>query len=319
MGTDRIYRTLAPILLALIAIAPAAFAQSVVNYGSGSIASSVPSVMNDNDSYYAPTPANMESFYSTLNIDPSLKTKAIPTNKWWTWLATGYYKDNGGAWHQGSPYNSQLWAYPGMVAPQTYGMDVFFPNSWQARSNPNSPSGAFNVGPSLQVVGSVTPSVGPGDVLLADFNGTTYANGWTTSGTAFGTGPVQGSTWPGELPAVTGVIGNACVNTYRGSDGDTGTLTGPTFTVNDNYIDLLVSGGNTTATEVELIVGGNIVDRVSGQNSNTMAWTQWNVSAYKGQTAQIKLVDNSTGSWGHIAASWIVETNTSTNPPTQYT
>jgi len=306
-------------MLAACALAFPTYAQTVVPYGSGSIASSVPSIMNDNDAYYAPTPANMESFYSTLNIDPSLKNKAIPTNRWWTWLATGYNKDGNGIWSQGSVYGSQLWAYPGLVVPETYGMDVYFPNSWQARTNPNSPDGYFDTNAGLQIFGNVTPSVGAGDVLIADFDGTTYPSGWTTTGTAFGSGPVQGATWPGESPAVTGYIGNACVNTYTGSDGATGTLTSPAFTVNDNYIDLLVSGGNTTATEVELIVGGNIVDRVSGQNSNTMAWTQWNVSAYKGQSAQIKLVDSSTGGWGHVAASWIVQTNTSTNPPTQYT
>jgi endoglucanase Acf2/fibronectin type 3 domain-containing protein len=296
------------------------YGQSVVSYGSGSIASSVPSVMSGNDAYYAPTPANMETFYSTLNIDPSLKNKAIPSNKWWTWLATAYSKDANGNWFQGSPYGCQLWAYPGMVEPQTYGMDVYFPNSWQARTSANSPNGNFDTGPAVQVVGNVSPTVGSGDVLIADFDETSYPSGWTVTGNAFGSGPVQGGSWSGEAPPVTGFIGNACVNSYTGSDAATGTLTSPTFTISDTYIDLLVSGGNDATNEVvQLIVGGNVVATATGQNSNTMAWTQWNVSAYKGQSVQIKIVDSSTGGWGHIAVSWIVQTNTATNPPTQYT
>src|SRR3569833_2315645 len=210
-------------------------AQTVVNYGSGSIASSVPAIMNGDDSFYAPTPANMESFYSTLNMDPSIKNAAIPTNKWWTWLATAYKKDANGNWFQGTPYGSQLWAYPGMVVPQTYGMDVYFPNSWQAKTG-TAPNGNFDTGAYIQIVGSIPPSIGTGDVLVANFNGTTYPTGWTVTGTAFGSGPVQGGNWPGEAPPETGFIGNACVNSYTGSDAATGTLASPAFTVSDNVI-----------------------------------------------------------------------------------
>src|SRR3569833_1301256 len=206
-----------------------------------------------------------------------------------------------------------------MVVPQTYGMDVYFPNSWQAKTG-TAPNGNFDTGANIQIVGSIPPSIGTGDVLVANFNGTTYPTGWTVTGTAFGSGPVQGGNWPGEAPPETGFIGNACVNSYTGSDAATGTLTSPAFTVSDNVIDLLVSGGNDNVNEVvQLIVGGNVVATATGQNSNTMAWTQWNVTAYKGQSAQVKIIDNSAGGWGHIAVSWIVQTNTTANPPTQYT
>src|SRR5207249_1562881 len=48
-------------------------------------------------------------------------------------------------------------------------------------------------------------------------------------------------------------------------------------------------------------------------------WNTWDVSAYAGQTAQIKIVDTTGGGWGHVLCSWIVETDDGSNPATRYT
>ena len=109
--------------------------------------------------------------------------------------------------------------------------------------------------------------------------------GWTTTGSAFGSGTILGGTWPGELPAVQGFIGNACVNTYRGRDSPTSTLASATFTLTKNFIHLLAGGGNNTnLTAVRLLIGTNIVRVATGQQSGTLYWNSWDVSAYFGQS-----------------------------------
>ncbi|MGO8670174.1 MAG: glycosyl hydrolase, partial [Capsulimonadaceae bacterium] len=128
-------------------------AQSVVPEGSGAIASSIPASQDADDGYYAPTPGQMEEFYPTLNVASSLKSSAIPTNKWWTYLATAFADDGNDVWTQTSPYGCDLWMYPGMVVPQTYGMDLHFPDSWNTGT---IPQGGFNAGPALSVAGSTT-------------------------------------------------------------------------------------------------------------------------------------------------------------------
>ena len=83
-----------------------------------------------------------------------------------------------------------------------------------------------------------------------------------------------------------GFIGNACVNTYRGSDSPQCTLTSPVFTIQKRYIHLPVGGGsNTNNAAVCLLVGANVVRSATGQQLGTLYWNTWDVSAYLGQTA----------------------------------
>jgi len=61
-----------------------------------------------------------------------------------------------------------------------------------------------------------------------------------------------------------------------------------------------VGGEPDNQTTVNLVVNGQVVRTATGQNSERLAWTSWNVSDLVGQSAQIQVVDNGTGSWGHI-------------------
>jgi beta-fructofuranosidase len=79
------------------------------------------------------------------------------------------------------------------------------------------------------------------DVLIADFNGTAYPNGWVTTGLAFGTGPTAG-TLPNQN-IVTRFGGSGLVNSFRGGDNATGTITSPTFTMSRRYLRFLIGGG----------------------------------------------------------------------------
>jgi levanase len=84
------------------------------------------------------------------------------------------------------------------------------------------------------------PYTPPAGNVFADFEGETY-DGWTATGTAFGTRPARG-TLPGQQ-AVTGFLGGGLVNSFIDFDGAQGTLTSPAFTVDRDHINFLVGGG----------------------------------------------------------------------------
>lgn len=153
------------------------------------------------------------------------------------------------------------------------------------------------------VLGSEPPPAGE---LLADFEGSGYTSPigtWTATGTAFGTGPAQG-TLPNQQQ-VTGYLGNGLVNTYLDGDSSTGTLTSPTFTVDQKYLDFLIGGGDHSASAanpaaVELVVGGKVVRSATGSNDENLNWDSWDLSDLQGRQAQIEVVDDNGGGWGHI-------------------
>lgn len=141
---------------------------------------------------------------------------------------------------------------------------------------------------------------------LADFEGSTYSSpigDWTATGTAFGTGPAQG-TLPNQQQ-VSGYLGHGLVNSYLDGDATTGTLTSPTFTIDKKYLDFLIGGGDHPATSdgptaAELVVNGQVVRSATGGNNEALNWASWDLSDLQGKQAQIKVVDADTGGWGHI-------------------
>ncbi|WNM33685.1 GH32 C-terminal domain-containing protein [Streptomyces sp. Li-HN-5-11] len=161
----------------------------------------------------------------------------------------------------------------------------------------------------------------PTGEVLADFEGSTYSShigDWTTTGDAFGTGPAQG-TLPNQQQ-VTGYLGHGLVNTFLNGDASTGTLTSPTFTIDKKYLDFLIGGGYHPAssdapTAVELIVDGKVVRSATGSNGEALNWASWDLSDLQGKQAQIKVLDDSTGGWGHLNLDQIVLSDTQAKPP----
>jgi sucrose-6-phosphate hydrolase SacC (GH32 family) len=150
------------------------------------------------------------------------------------------------------------------------------------------------------------------DIVIADFEGATYGD-WTATGDAFGSGPARGA-FPGQL-AVSAFAGQGLVNTFRGGDGSTGTLASPEFTIQRPFITFLIGGGkNAETTALHLVVDGVVVRRATGPNDRpggreALELDSWEVSAFVGRKAMIRIVDAATGAWGHVNVDQIVQTD----------
>ena len=87
------------------------------------------------------------------------------------------------------------------------------------------------------------------------------------------------------------------------TQGDTpiGTLTSDVFMVNGNKITFLIGGGcDIYSVYVELLVDGNSVAKHTGKCMEKMESVSFDTSLFHGRAAQIRIVDDSTGKWGHI-------------------
>ncbi len=143
--------------------------------------------------------------------------------------------------------------------------------------------------------------------VFASFEGTDHGD-WTTTGTAFGSGPVSvpPPTDPStDLKDVRGV-GNKFVNSYLASgnsDAPTGTLTSPTFTIAKGYVHFLLGGGAVSGIRVRLLNAGDDSElRVTTNttSASTMKWRAWDVRDLAGRSVKIVVEDLSNGSWGQL-------------------
>jgi fructan beta-fructosidase len=154
------------------------------------------------------------------------------------------------------------------------------------------------------------------DIVIADFEGDTYGD-WQATGDAFGPGPARG-TLPGQM-TVSGFEGRGLVNTFRGGDAATGTLTSPPFRIERKFVRFLIGGGRDEARlKMDLIVDGKAVRTATGPNdrpggSEALGIAGWDVGEFRGKPAVIRIEDAATGGWGHINVDQIVLTDT--KPP----
>ncbi|WP_405639571.1 GH32 C-terminal domain-containing protein [Streptomyces sp. NBC_00019] len=161
----------------------------------------------------------------------------------------------------------------------------------------------------------------PAGTVLADFEGGTYGD-WTTTGDAFGTAPATGTL--NNQQEVSGFLGDGLVNSFLDGDTTTGTLTSPEFTVDKDYVNFLVGGGNHPAgsdnpTAVELLVDGKVVRSATGRDGEALNWASWDVKDLAGKKAQIKIVDDNSGGWGHLNVDHIMLSDAQARPVSQET
>ena len=143
--------------------------------------------------------------------------------------------------------------------------------------------------------------------LFEGFEGSGWGSGWNGTNNFSGGGSTTES-----LP---NQVGSKALDTYFGSggasDGNTGTILSPTFTITRGYIDFLIAGGNhplggAGETTMSLLVDGAVTHTATGDDSGTMRTVNWDVHAYLGHTAQIRVTDNATGAWGHLMVDQIM-------------
>jgi fructan beta-fructosidase len=170
-----------------------------------------------------------------------------------------------------------------------------------------------------RVAGATLDPTVPSGTVFADFEGDTWGKGWTGTGDFENDGPRAGTI--GDQQEVSGYQGERLVNTFTDHDAAAGTITSPTFTIGEKYVNLLVGGGNhpytstaTDATAVNLIVDGEVVQTVSGQDSELTNWVSWDVSGLQGKPAQIQIVDQNTGGWGHLLVDHIMFSDEKATP-----
>lgn len=147
------------------------------------------------------------------------------------------------------------------------------------------------------------------DIVIADFEGKTFNEGWTVEGDAFGSGPAMGAL-EGQQD-VKGFEGHGLLNSFHGGDDSRGTIISSEFKIERDYINFLIGGGFRPDTYIELLVEGKsvYVSRAVVE-SETLNWLSWDVKQYDGKNAVIRIVDNQRGAWGHILIDQIEMSNT---------
>ena len=150
------------------------------------------------------------------------------------------------------------------------------------------------------------------DIIIADFEGKDYGN-WIVTGTAFGTGPAQG-TLPSQM-FVSGYRGHGLASSFVGGDAATGTLASPPFRITRRYLTFLIGGGKHPGeTCLNLLINGQVVRTATGPNgvpggTERLHWAAWEVADLEGKAARIEIVDQATGGWGHINVDQITQSD----------
>ncbi|MEM1084118.1 MAG: GH32 C-terminal domain-containing protein [Verrucomicrobiota bacterium] len=182
--------------------------------------------------------------------------------------------------------------------------------------SPNTPAGRTLLATALALKLAGSPVFGAPELLFenSDFESGTLKN-WTVEGEAFQTQPTkgdnpkerghphgsehQGDFWIGGYEAYTGKVGKP--GNTRG-DGPTGKLISTSFKIEKKFLNFLVGGGSHLQTSVGLLVDGKSWHLSSGFADEKMTAVSADVSRFKGQSAKLVLLDEVSGSWGHLNA-----------------
>lgn len=145
------------------------------------------------------------------------------------------------------------------------------------------------------------------NLLISDFETGDFRN-WQTTGTAFRKGPASGDLL--TKLEIENASGTGVASSEIEGDAPQGTLTSPKFKIERSYISFRIAGGDYERHAcLNLLVGGKIVRSATGWNSDRLVAASWDVRPFAGQQAQIQIVDEAGGSWGHINVDHIVQTD----------
>lgn len=155
----------------------------------------------------------------------------------------------------------------------------------------------------VRITDLAAPQQRPARVVAA-FEGSTWPQGWTATGDLAQAGPTAG-----DLP---GQVGERVADTFVGAgDAATGVLTSAPFTIDRHTLHLLVAGGRhalgaAPATSVQLLVDGRPVRTATGDDSPHLRPVAWDVRELEGRAAQLQVLDDAIGPWGHLMVDHVV-------------
>jgi hypothetical protein len=132
--------------------------------------------------------------------------------------------------------------------------------------------------------------------------------GWTPTGDAFAFSPTTAR--PKNQSSIAGVVGQRLANSFHPDKRDSakGTLTSPPFIIDRPKMALRIGGGASSRLKVELRSGGR-VERTATTifvNSESLLKVVWDVSHLQGKEARLVLIDNESGSWGHLLCDRVI-------------
>jgi hypothetical protein len=138
--------------------------------------------------------------------------------------------------------------------------------------------------------------------VLFDFEST---EGWTMTGSFH----IATARPPGQYP-IAGAVGKHLADSYDPvlKDPAKGTMISPRFTIDRPHLAFRLGGGWHSGTRIELRVNGRIEKSATGmwEYQETLMRQVWDVSRLQGKEAQIYLIDEDAGVWGHLVCDHIV-------------
>lgn len=162
---------------------------------------------------------------------------------------------------------------------------------------------ALTLWPALAQAEGIRPRGLDGHVLNLDFESGDLRD-WTPDGQAFTGQPIEGDTVVKRRNDMRSRHqGRYWIGGYEKlRDLPIGTLTSAPFTITHPWASFLVGGGPNPETRVEIIRQdtGEVVYRISGVESESMARVVVDLKAHQGKVARVRLVDQHKGHWGHI-------------------
>lgn len=137
--------------------------------------------------------------------------------------------------------------------------------------------------------------------------------GWSASGDAFGGQPRYQNEPEQQL-----IVNHEgpFISTFHPERGDDalGELRSPPFELAGDVLTLRVGGGHDLTTRaVRLVVDGQTVAELTGCNSEVMLRWAWDTSPWRGKSAELVVVDQSAGPWGHVLVDEIVQWQATTS------
>ncbi len=147
------------------------------------------------------------------------------------------------------------------------------------------------------------PRDATGKALNLDFETGSLA-GWVAEGDAFKDQPIEGDTVAARRSDMKSQHqGQFWIGGYeKHGDEAVGTLTSPTFKVDQPYATFQIGGGEKAETRVELVEKktGKAFFRAMGRMSENMRLVVVDLSKHQGEEVFVRLVDQSKGPWGHL-------------------